>query len=88
MAEQQSTQGSEPPRRAGTKKGITPPKGRPTRARSGVGRRRRAFGPVAQWVAIAGLVIMVIVVAMMLTGGGTFDPFGDDTSGTPAVVRP
>lgn len=61
-----------------TSKSVTPPKGRPTRARNATGRRQRAFGPVAQWVTVFLLVALVIVVLVLITDGGDFNPFDDD----------
>lgn len=64
------------------KKGVTPPKGRPTRSRDGGGGRKRAFGPVAQWVTVAALVALVVVVLVLVTDGGDFNPFNDDDAPT------
>ena len=61
-----------------SKKSVTPPKGRPTRPRSGSGPRKRAFGPVAQWITVALLLALVVVVLMLITDGGDFNPFDDD----------
>ncbi len=63
------------------KKGITPPKGRPTRSRNASYRTQRVFGPVAQWIAAAVLLLLVIAVMIILTDGGDFNPFNDDSSG-------
>lgn len=60
------------------KKGVTPPKGRPTRARDASGSRKRAFGPVAQWATVALLVALIVVVLVLITDGGDFNPFDDD----------
>ena len=60
-----------------TKKGVTPPKCRPTRARNGAGRRQRAFGPVLQWITFALLLALVVVVLVLITDGGDFNPFDD-----------
>lgn len=57
---------------------MTPPKGRPTRARNATGYRKRAFGPVAQWVTVAVLVALVVVVIVLITDGGDFNPFDED----------
>jgi hypothetical protein len=59
------------------KRGITPPKGKPTRSRSGGYGRKRVFGPVSQWIAVTVLLIMAFVVLIILTGGGDFNPFND-----------
>lgn len=73
-----------------SKKGYTPPKGRPTRGRNEVPDERPAFGPVAQWITFAIAVLVVIVVIIMVTGGGDFNPFNDDDlnidTSAPAVV--
>lgn len=61
-----------------SKKGYTPPKGRPTRGRNEAPNDRRAFGPVAQWITFAIAVLVIIVVIIMVTGGGDFNPFNDD----------
>jgi len=68
------------------RKGHTAPKGRPTRARDDRGDNRRAFGPVAQWITVAILVIVAVVILIIVTGGGDFNPFGDDgtLTGAPA----
>lgn len=74
------------------KKNVTPPKGRPTRARNSAGYRKRAFGPVAQWVTAALLVALVVVVLVLVTDGGDFNPFDEEELpsqfGAPAVVAP
>jgi hypothetical protein len=63
-----------------SKKGITPPKGRPTRGRDDWGGEPRVFGPVAQWIAVAIALIVVFVIIVVVTGGGDFNPF--DQSGS------
>ncbi len=63
------------------KRGITPPKGRPTRARDASYRQPRVFGAVAQWTAAAILLLLLIAVLIILTDGGDFNPFNDGTSG-------
>lgn len=73
------------------KKSVTPPKGRPTRARNSSGARKRAFGPIAQWVTVALLVVLIIVVLVLITDGGDFNPFNDEEQlpsqfGAPAAV--
>lgn len=60
------------------KKSTTPPKGRPTRARDGRGRRKRVFGPVAQWVTVALAVALVVIVLVVITDGGDFNPFDEE----------
>lgn len=57
------------------KRGATPPKGKPTPARTHVPTDRRVFGPVSQWIAFVVLVILVFVVLVILTGGGDFSRF-------------
>lgn len=70
----------------GSKKAYTAPKGRPTRAQSDTGERRRAFGPVAQWITFAIALVVVVVIAIMVTGGGDFNPLNDDNPvGAPAA---
>lgn len=64
-------------RRSGKNK-TTPPKGRPTRKRDGDYRRRRAFGPVSQWIAVVLVLLLLFVVMVIATGGGDFNPFNDD----------
>jgi hypothetical protein len=61
-----------------SRRAVTPPKGRPTRARNSRGARRRAFGPVAQWVTVALLVALIVVVLVLATDGGDFNPFDDE----------
>lgn len=68
-----------------SKRGITPPKGRPTRARSEIPRNERVFGPVSQWIAFAVLLILAFVVMVILTNGGDFNPL-DDGNSVGAVV--
>ena len=66
------------------KRGVTPPKGRPTRSRHQVA-QRRAFGSTAQWIAFAILIVVAFIVLVMVTDGGDFNPIG----GAPAApVQP
>ena len=69
------------------KHGITPPKGRPTRSRSGRSYDPRVFGPVWQWIAFALFLTMLFVVLVIVTNGGDFNPFNqnDGQSGAPAA---
>lgn len=60
------------------KRGITPPKGKPTRSRSGSYGGKRVFGPVWQWIAVTVLLILAFLALIILTGGGDFNPFNDD----------
>lgn len=69
-------------KQATPKRGVTPPKGRPTRSRSGVYRNKRVFGPVAQWIGVVVLLLMLFVVLIIATGGGDFNPFNNDGSQT------
>lgn len=62
------------------KKGITPPKGRPTRGRDDVPVDRRAFGPTAQWIAAAFLVALILITIIVLFDGGDFNPFNNGQS--------
>jgi cytochrome oxidase assembly protein ShyY1 len=55
-----------------TKKSYTAPKGQPTRARSQVDAKRRAFGPVAQWITLAAVLILAVVILLIITNGGIF----------------
>lgn len=71
MAEQTATEHPEP------KKGVTPPKGRPTRSRNRTYSEQRVFGPVAQWIAAAVFLLLLIVVMIILTDGGDFNPFNN-----------
>lgn len=89
MAAQRATEGSSGGT-TGPKKGVTPPKGRPTRARDATGNRKRAFGPIAQWATVALIVALIVVVLVLITDGGDFNPFDDDEPlpsqfGAPAV---
>lgn len=72
------------------KKNVTPPKGRPTRARNASGYEKRAFGPVAQWVTVGVVVALIVVVLVLVTDGGDFNPFDDEQLpsefGAPAAV--
>jgi hypothetical protein len=45
---------------------ITPPKGRPTRARTESYYRKRVFGSTAQWIAVAIILVLAFVVLMMV----------------------
>jgi len=63
------------------KKGITPPKGRPTRARNEVEADRRVFGPTAQWIAAVFLVALIFITVIVLFDGGDFNPFNGGASG-------
>ena len=60
-----------------TKRGVTPPKGRPTRPRHATFDRKRVFGATAQWIAVTVLIIMIFAVIFILTDGGDFNPFND-----------
>lgn len=60
------------------KKGYTPPKGRPTRGRNEVDDRRRAFGPVAQWITLALAFALAVWIVIAVTNGGDFNPINDD----------
>jgi hypothetical protein len=68
MAEQSTSKGT-------SKKGITPPKGRPTRARNPVVRRRRVFGSTAQWIFVAFVLTLIFVMIVVLLDGGDFNVF-------------
>lgn len=63
------------------KRGVTPPKGRPTRSRQQTA-RRRAFGSTAQWIAVAILIVVAFIVLVMVTDGGDFNPL----TGAPALT--
>jgi hypothetical protein len=63
------------------KKGVTPPKGRPTRSRDAIYARRQVFGPTAQWIALTIFLILVFVVLFILTDGGDFNPFNGGHTG-------
>jgi len=74
-----------------TKKSYTAPKGRPTRARDDDGRRRGAFGPVAQWITLVIAAIVLVAIIIMITNGGDFNPLNNGApppmpSGTPVVA--
>lgn len=57
------------------RKGITPPKGRPTRSRSAVEREKRVFGPTAQWIAAAFFLTLIFLTIILLFDGGDFNVF-------------
>ena len=61
------------------KKGITPPKGRPTRGRNEQIRTKRVFGPTAQWIAAAFLITLVFLLVILLLDGGDFSIFNGET---------
>lgn len=99
MGTQRSPQQSTRTGRAGTtndpvtgtpRKAVTPPKGRPTRGRSSYRSSKRAFGPVAQWITVAVLVALIVVVLVLVTDGGDFNPFDDEEVpsqfGAPAAI--
>ena len=65
----------------GPTKGVTPPKGRPTRGRNEVDVDRRVFGPVAQWIAVIVALIALFVVIVIVTGGGIFGTGGGGGGG-------
>lgn len=67
-----------------TKSGYTAPKGRPTRSRDGGVPQRRVFGPTTQWVALIGVLSLVIIVIWVVTDGGDFNPFNDENTVVPA----
>lgn len=88
--QQDSTGASDAAASGGPKRSVTPPKGRPTRARNSSGYRKRAFGPVAQWVTVAVMLALVVVVLVLVTDGGDFNPFDEEELpsqfGAPAAV--
>jgi len=45
---------------------TTPPKGRPTRARSATYGRQRVFGSTAQWIAVAILLVLACIILWMV----------------------
>lgn len=57
------------------KKGITPPKGRPTRGRDEVEQQRRVFGPTAQWIAAAFVIALILITVIVFFDGGDFGVF-------------
>lgn len=61
-----------------SKKGTTPPKGKPTPGRDEVRTERRVFGPAAQWLAVVFLIALVFVTVIVLFDGGDFNVFNDD----------
>ena len=71
--------------RSARSRNYTAPKGRPTRPRSAVDHQRRVFGPVAQWLAFAVLLVIAVIVLIIITDGGDFNPFDDGTTGAPAL---
>ena len=66
-----------------TKKGYTAPTGRPTRVRDADLRRRRAFGPVAQWITFTIAAVVALIILILVTDGGDYNPF-DGSTGAPA----
>lgn len=75
---QQSADVTDRTDRGSSKKNVTPPKGRPTRARNSSGTQKRAFGPVAQWVTAACVIVLIVVVLVLVTDGGDFNPFDEN----------
>jgi hypothetical protein len=45
---------------------ITPPKGRPTRSRTAGYGRKRVFGSTAQWIAVAILLVLAVIILWMI----------------------
>lgn len=64
-----------------TRKGITPPKGRPTKGRNEMAARKRVFGPTAQWIGFAFLLALVFVTVIVLLDGGDFNVFDGGQGG-------
>ena len=73
-------------KQATPKRGITPPKGKPTRARSEIPENKRVFGPVSQWIAFVVVLILAFVVLIILTNGGDFNPL-DQNSQVGMIAR-
>ena len=71
---------------SGGKKGYTPPKNRPTRARDDLEPDRRVFGPVAQWITFAIVVVVAVTILIIVTDGGDFNPFDDEGNPVGAPV--
>lgn len=63
------------------KKGITPPKGKPTRSRNEVETSDRVFGATAQWIAAAFLLALIFVTIIVLLDGGDFNVFNGGHGG-------
>lgn len=63
------------------RRGITPPKGRPTRSRGTVEAEKRVFGPTAQWIAAAFLLALIFLTIILLFDGGDFNVFNGGHSG-------
>ena len=59
------------------KKGITPPKGRPTRGRDEPLTERRVFGPTAQWITLVFVIALLLIAVIVFFDGGDFNPFND-----------
>lgn len=62
-----------------SKRGFTPPKGRPTRARNEVAREHRVFGSTARWIAFAFVLVLVFVAVVVLLDGGDFNVLDSGT---------
>ena len=62
-------------------KAVTAPKGRPTRARGEVSANRRLFGPTAQWIALAIVIVAIVVIIIAVTDGGEFGPLHGGNTG-------
>lgn len=63
------------------KRGVTPPKGQPTRSRNGSYGGRRVFGPALQWFLVVLLLVMIFAILVVVTDGGDFNPFNDGAVG-------
>lgn len=68
--------------RASQQKGVTPPKGRPTRGRDEIQAERRVFGPTAQWITLVFVLALVLVAVIVFFDGGDFNPFNDTDLGS------
>ena len=70
------------------KRGYTPPKNRPTRTRNGIETDKRVFGPVAQWITFAIVVVIAVTILIIVTDGGDFNPFDDEGNpvGAPSAL--
>ncbi len=64
--------------------GTTPPKGKPTRSKYDNLAPRRALGSTAQWMIVAFLLVVAVVVIFILVDGGDFNPNNDGVVGAAA----
>lgn len=79
----QRTMATEPAQRRAT----TPPKGRPTRSRNALP-RRRVFGSTAQWIAAVAILLLALVIVIIVLDDKASSPLGVITAWSTTVGLP